>query len=110
MNESITTTIENMTQTLLPNGGGSLSVERLHWALEQVAQVAYAEGQAAALLSLRTADDAAKAWGVSGSRARAHIAKLNARHGVGMRIGQRVWLLTAAEVERYKPNAHAPRK
>ncbi len=107
--EVVADRIALLVETLLPHGGGGTLTEvRLRWALDQVAQVAYAEGVADGLRRLRTADDAAEAWGVTPSRARAHIARLHKRWSVGSKIGG-VWLLTQAEIEQHVPDAHAPR-
>lgn len=51
---------------------------------------------------LRGTEDAADAWNVSTRRAQAHIAAIHERHGVAARIG-RAWLITADEIERYRP-------
>lgn len=59
-------------------------------------------------LEFRTSDEAAKMWGVTVRRAQAHIALLNARFGVGRKVG-RDWLLSADEAERHPPRQGAGR-
>lgn len=110
MNPIVTARITEIADSLAT---GSLTLERLTWALDQVAQTAYAEGRADALLSLRTADDAAAAWNVSSARARAHIANLHRRYAVGMRIGgprRGAWLITQQEIDSHPPDATRRRK
>ena len=108
MNEIVTDRINQLVESLLPHGGGTMTEHRLRMALEKIAHVAWSEGGADGLRRLRTADDAAEAWGVTPSRARAHIARLHKRWSVGSKIGG-VWLLTQAEIEQHVPDAHAPR-
>jgi len=105
------THIDAMLESLLPHGAGSLTAERLRWALEQVAQEAYTEGRSTALLSLRTVEDAAEAWGVNRQRANAHVRRLHARHAVAMRVGARTWILTQEEIAAHPPGPPGrPRK
>ena len=105
------TPIDAMLDSLLPNGAGYLTAERLRWALEQVAASAYVEGRNDALISLRTVADAAEAWGVSRQRANVHIQRLHARYGVGMRVGAGLWLLTREEIAAHLPGPPGrPRK
>lgn len=108
MNEIVTDRINQLVESLLPHGGGTMTEHRLRMALEKIAHVAWSEGGADGLRSLRTAEDAAEAWGVTPTRARAHISRLNQRWGVGAKIAG-VWLLTRQEIEQHVPNANAPR-
>lgn len=52
--------------------------------------------------SVRSAEEAAEAWGVTPRRAQAHIKAIHERHGAAARIG-RAWLITTDEIERYRP-------
>lgn len=54
------------------------------------------------LESLRSAQDAAEVWGVSERRARAHIARLHAKYGIGRQFGGS-WLVRQGIIERYPP-------
>jgi hypothetical protein len=100
--------IDSLIHSMLPNGAGPLSAQRLRTALDQVAHGAYQQGRSDALLSLRTAQDAADAWRVSPQRARAYIANRHERYGMGLRVG-REWLLTQEEIDAYPPDAHRTR-
>ena len=82
--------------------GRQLSTAALRRHLERFAARVSTAARSDALLSIRSAEDAAEAWGVSLRRAQAHIAWLHERKGVGARIG-RAWLITADEIERYRP-------
>lgn len=55
------------------------------------------------LASLRSAQDAAAAWGVTDRRARAYIARLNQKYGIGRQFGGS-WLLRQGDIERYPPD------
>ena len=71
---------------------------RLETFAKQIATAARSEF----ISSVRSAEDAAEAWGVSTRRAQAHIAAIHERHGVAARIG-RAWLITDDEIERHRP-------
>lgn len=96
--------IKKVVEALLPNGGiGLVETKQLRSALEQIAEYARARGHGEALSSLRSSDEAAEAWGVAPSVARAHIARLNKRWGVGALVGH-TWMLTTEDVARYDPS------
>ncbi len=109
MNEIIADRIAQLVESLLPHGGGTMTEQRLRMALEKVAHVAYTEGVADGLRSLRTADDAAEAWDVTLQRACTHIRRLHERWGVGAKVAG-VWLLTQAEIEQNAPDPKYRRK
>jgi len=108
MNKIITRRIDALIAALLPDGAGTISAAHMRTALEQVAQTAFGAGRADALQSLRTGSEAAELWGVTRQRASALIQRLHKQYGVGMQVGH-VWLLTTDDIERYKPDRHAPR-
>lgn len=54
--------------------------------------------------SLRSATDAAVAWGVGERRARAHIARLHEKYGIGRRLGGS-WVLRQSDIEHHPPDA-----
>jgi len=104
--------IDSLTDSLLPNRGGSLSVARLRHALDQVAQVAFSAGQDYALLSLMTADEVAAQLGVSVRRVRA-IAKIkHEQFGIGYQVPKTSqWLFRPSEIEALRPGKSGrPRK
>lgn len=86
-----------------------MSEETLRRRLETFAARVAADARSAALLSVRSAEDAAESWDVSVRRAQAHIAYLHERHAVGARIG-RAWFLTEEEIERYRPGPPGVRR
>lgn len=101
--------IANTIGRLLPHGGGATITEtRLRTALDALAIRIANHTRAYELLGIRTSDEMAEEWGVSKRRAQAHIALLNARFGVGRKVG-RDWLLSADEAERHPPRTTAGR-
>jgi hypothetical protein len=86
-----------------------MSEEALRRRLETFAARVAADARSVALLSIRSAEDAAEAWGVSVRRAQAHIAWLNDRQGIGARIG-RAWMLTEDEITRHAPGPTGVRR
>lgn len=63
----------------------------------------YDGGQDDLLESLRSAQDAAVAWGVSDRRARAHITRLHEKYGIGRQFGGS-WLLRQQDIDSYPPD------
>lgn len=61
------------------------------------------------LASLRGANEAAQAWGVSQRRAVAHIARLHNKYGIGRQVGG-AWVLRQVDIERHRPDARYRRK
>lgn len=57
----------------------------------------------ATLDDLRSVADAAQTWGVSERRARAYLATLHERRGVGFQLGS-AWVLTQQEIDLYPPD------
>lgn len=101
--------IANTIKRLLPHGGGVTVTEiRLRTALDTLATRIANHTRTYELLGIRTSDEAAELWGVGKRRAQAHIALLNARFGVGRKVG-RDWLLSADEAERHPPRQGAGR-
>lgn len=79
-----------------------LTEDALRRRLETFAARVASAARSETLLSIRGAEEAAEAWGVSVRRAQAHIAWLNERRGIGARIG-RAWLITEDEIARHRP-------
>ena len=98
--------INNLVESLLPNGAGTISATRLQTALSQVAQVAFSAGSDYALMSLLTVDDVADQLGVSVRRVRA-IAKIkHEQFGIGYQVpGTNQWLFRPSEIESLRPGA-----
>jgi hypothetical protein len=95
--------INDLVDTLLPNGAGTLTSHRLQYALSTVAQVAFSQGESYALLSLLTVEDVAARLGVTPQRVRA-IAKARHHLGIGWQVpGSRTWLFRPQEVELLRP-------
>lgn len=58
---------------------------------------------------LVSAEQAAVRWDVTDRRARAHIARLHEKYGVGRQLGG-AWVLRRAHVEKYAPERKYRRK
>jgi hypothetical protein len=58
---------------------------------------------------LRGAEQAAAVWDVSERRARAHIARLHEKYGIGRQFGG-AWLLRRQDIERHPPDQKYRRK
>jgi hypothetical protein len=56
------------------------------------------------LADLCGAEQAAARWGVTERRARAHIARLHEKYGVGRQFGG-TWLLRRQDIDEHLPNA-----
>jgi len=96
--------INNLVESLLPNGAGTMTETRLRTALSQVAQVAFSAGESYALMSLLTVDDVAEQFGVSVRRVRA-IAKIkHEQFGIGFQVANTAqWLFRPSEIESLRP-------
>jgi hypothetical protein len=104
--------INQLIETILPNGAGTINEQRFRLALEQTAGTAFSAGESYALMSLMTVDDVAEQLGVSVRRIRA-IAKIkHDRFGIGYQVpGTSQWLFRPSEVELLRPGAIGrPRK
>jgi hypothetical protein len=96
--------INQLVDSLLPNGSGSITETRLRTALSQVAQVAFSAGESYALLSLMTADDAAMQLGVSVRRVRTIAKTKHDQFGIGFQVpGTSQWLFRPSEIELLRP-------
>lgn len=107
MNAAIDSHINAVVAALMPYAP-TLSEKAIRLMLMAIAETSHDAGRTDALATLRTGSEAAKTWGVTRQRASAHIQRLHRQHGVGMQVGH-VWLLTADEVERHRPDPHAKR-
>lgn len=103
MSDLVSQELDRAVELLTQNGiTRRLTADALRRHLEHlVARVASA-ARSEALVSIRSAEDAAEAWGVTPRRAQAHIARLHERKGVGARVG-RAWLLTEQEIAANRP-------
>lgn len=96
--------IEREMETLYPHGEGQVPSRRVQAAMQNVAQVAFREGQSYALLSLMTVADVAAQFKITERRVRAIAADRHARHGIGWRVpGTRVWLFRPEELDLMRP-------
>lgn len=107
--------IERTAAALFPGGGGTVTRPRVRAALEQVAQEAYQQGQAATLETLLTLDDALEeinTWlqkqgqkPISKRRLAAIAKNRNARFGVGWKAEGRtnLWLFRPEEITALRP-------
>lgn len=59
--------------------------------------------------NLVTVEYAAARWAVSERRARAHIAALNAKHGIGWQIGG-AWVMRREDIDQHAPQSKYRRK
>ena len=105
MNTLIQSKIENMVNSLLPNGAGSITSARLIRALETIAQKSYTWGENDALVSLMDIDQALveinqriEPRKISKRRLQAIAAARHERFGVGALIGG-VWLFRPSEID-----------
>lgn len=62
------------------------------------------------LTDLCSAAQAAAIWGVSDRRARAHLARLHDKYGIGRQLSDGTWLVRRAHVEAHPPDARYRRK
>jgi hypothetical protein len=104
--------INDLVESLLPNGAGTLTEHRLRFALDKIALLAFSSGESYALLSLLTIDDVAERLGVSRRRLQAIAREKHDRFGIGFQIpGSTQWLFRESEVESLRPgNPGRPRK
>jgi hypothetical protein len=95
--------IANTIETLVPNGAGPITSQRLQTALTAVAQCSFDEGRSYALLNLLTVEDLVERLGISARRVRA-IALDRHRFGVGHQVGgTNLWLFTPEELPALQP-------
>lgn len=99
MNEDI---IQTLIVSLLPNGAGPMTEQRLRYALDQVALLAYEAGRSYALQNLLTVERAAEEIGVSRRRMAEIIRTRHEQYGTGMRVGKS-WLISRDELESLRP-------
>ena len=79
--------------------------QRVQNAFEQIAQIAFRQGQQAALMTLSTSDDVAALYGVSARSIRERAKRLHKQLGIGWQVpGTGQWLFTPDEVERLRPD------
>lgn len=101
--------IEDLLQVFLPHGAGQMTAVRLKSALEQVAQVAFTQGEHYALISLLTVEDVAREFGISEQRVRAIAQEKHDRFYVGRKVGRNMWLFRPEELEALRPAPKAGR-
>ncbi|MFZ5815323.1 MAG: hypothetical protein ACOY93_08460 [Bacillota bacterium] len=96
--------IQSLVEAALPHGAGSLSAHRLTTLLQNVATVAFREGESYALASLRTIADVAQRYGITERRARTVAKDRHERFGIGWQVpGTQVWLFRESEMEHLRP-------
>lgn len=102
--------IEQALEHLFPQGAGPRYQLTEHL-LQQVADVAWREGQSYILLNLKTIQDVAETYGISERRARALAAERHARFGIGYQVpGTRAWLFQPEEIASLAPGPQGWRK
>lgn len=89
-------------ETLLPNGASAITAERLKFALDAIAQVAFREGKNYGLSGIMTADQVAEIVGVSPRRIRAILKTRHDRFGTGRQIGS-TWTIHIDELDNVRP-------
>ena len=105
MNDITRQRIDSAMQSMFPHGAGQASSTRVgHW-LDTVAQVAFREGEAGALMSLLTVEDVAEQFGISTRRVRAIARNRHGRFGIGWQVpGTNQWLFRPCEIESLRPD------
>lgn len=97
--------ITKQMEALFPHGSGTASSHRVQHALDTVAQVAFRQGQTAALMTLSTSDDVAFLYGVTPRSIRERAKRLHEQFALGWQVpGTGQWLFTPEEVQRLKPD------
>jgi len=105
MNQIVESKIGMAMTAMFPHGAGTTSHARVgHW-LDTVAQVAFREGEAGALMSLLTVEDVAEQFGISTRRVRAIARNRHGRFGIGWQVpGTNQWLFRPCEIESLRPD------
>lgn len=98
-NQIVQQRIDSLVEGLLPYGAGNITETRMRTALDQVAQIAYREGDNQALLSLMTTEDMAAKLNVTPRRVRA----LAARRRVGWQVSRHTWIFKTSDIESLRP-------
>lgn len=97
--------ITKQMEAMFPYGSGTTNSHRVQHALNAVAQVAFRQGQIAALMTLSTSDDVAELYGVTARSIRERAKRLHEQFALGWQVpGTGQWLFTPEEVERLKPD------
>lgn len=97
--------IQNAMDAMFPHGVGRASHTAVHHWLDNVAQVAFREGESHALLSLLTVEDMAEMLGVTKRRVRAIAKNRHERFGIGWQVpGTCQWLFRPEEIEQLRPD------
>lgn len=105
--------IDQMVDTYLPNGAGTINEHRFRNALDQVAQTAFSAGRSYALLNILTTDEALeeinqllRADGrrpISRRRLLAIAKYEHDRFAVGRQISRGTWLFAREEIDNLMP-------
>lgn len=105
MDAMINRRIDDLIDSHLPNGVGTMTEIRLRSALQQVAQVAWQQAETNVLMNLLTIEQAAEMIGVSVRRMRAIAQARHERFGIGWKVpGTRgTWLFRPEEIEGLRP-------
>ena len=107
----VTQQIDREIGTLLPHGAGSVTDRRLRHHMEQIAEVAFREGQSYVLLSLMTVEDVADRFAITPRRVRAIARNRHQRFGIGWQVpGTSQWLFRPEELEHLAPDVTRRRK
>lgn len=96
---------------LVPNGAGPVTDRRLRREMDQVAQVAFREGEHYALSNLLTVEEVAERLNVTPRRVRAIARNRHQRFGLGWQVpGTCQWLFRPEELEHLAPDERYRRK
>lgn len=97
--------IQQAIDAMFPYGEGNIGRQRVEHHLNQVAQQAFNQGKAYALMGLMTVSDVAAHFNISERRARALIKNRHERLGTGMQVGNtNVWLVHRDELDSLAPD------
>ncbi len=97
---------------MFPDGAGTTTQHRVSYHLEQIAQIAFRQGESYALMSLLTVEDVAERFGITPRRVRAIARNRQTRFGnLGWQVpGTNQWLFRPEELEQLRPDERYRRK
>ena len=95
--------INRLIEAITPQGAATITETKLRHALEQIAQVAYTQGEINSLMGLLTIQDVAEHYGISERRARALAANRHEKFGAGMKV-EGGWIFRPEELSGLAPD------
>jgi hypothetical protein len=103
MNQIVTDKINSCLEMLFPHDAGE-HYSIIKKCLNDVAAVAYREGENSTLMFLLSSKDVAERLGITDRRVRAIAQKINERFSVGWKVpGTETWLFKESEIELLRP-------